>query len=116
MLFKIVDDAKPDIREWAHGERDLFCDEPGDELFVLEAAVAVVDAFDVEQVKGVGDVLRRAFLPCVRDDVQPVSAGELVEFDEQRWRIADLGRVQADPVELCAALEQLGEQVDRFNR
>ena len=51
VLFKIVDDMKPDIREWAHGERDPFRDKPGDEFFVLEAAVAMVDAFDVQFAK-----------------------------------------------------------------
>ena len=60
--------------ERADGERDLLGHQPVDQRGVLDAAHAVIDARDVEQVERLPDVLGRALLAGVRDRQEPLGA------------------------------------------
>src|SRR3546814_2800739 len=71
-----ADDAEPDVRERADGEAHPFGREARDERGVFEAAVAMVDAVDLQHVERFADVFGRAFLACVRDEFEPEARSE----------------------------------------
>ena len=77
-------------------------DQAVDEPVVLEAAHAVVDALDAEQVERLPDVLRRAFLPRVRDRAQALGSRTREDARELRRRVAALPRVESDAGEVLA--------------
>src|SRR3546814_8144076 len=55
-----ADDAEPDVRERADGEAHPFGREARDERGVFEAAVAMVDAVDLQHVERFADVFGRS--------------------------------------------------------
>src|SRR3546814_3981803 len=91
-----ADDAEPDVRERADGEAHPFGREARDERGVFEAAVAMVDAVDLQHVERFADVFGRAFLACVRDEFEPEAAGAREDAREFRRRMTDFGRIEPD--------------------
>ena len=66
MVGEGVDDPQSHVRQRAHGQWDTLGCQPGHEAIVLDAAHPMIDAFDVENVERLPDVVGRAFLPRVR--------------------------------------------------
>ena len=67
-----VDAAQRHVRQRAHRQRHLLVAQPRHQRRVLQAADAVVDPLDAEQVERLADVGRRPLLARVRDPVQPL--------------------------------------------
>ena len=74
MVSERIDDPQPHVRQRAHGQGNTLGCQPIHEAIVLDAAHAMVDALDVENVERLPDVLGRALLPRVRDGPQPLRA------------------------------------------
>jgi hypothetical protein len=62
----------------------------------------VVDALDAEQVERLPDVVGSGLLARMGDAVEPLGCRHRVHLLEERWRVADLGRVERDADELVA--------------
>ena len=71
----MFDDLEADVGEGTDGERDPVAGKAGDQFRVFEAADAVVDAFGVAEVEGVGDLGCRALLAGVGDGLEPDMVG-----------------------------------------
>src|SRR3546814_20261106 len=93
MAGEVAHDAELEVRERADGERHALGREARDERGVLEAAVAMVDAVDLEQVERLMHIFGRPLLAGVRDDPEPDGAGARKDALEFRWRMADFGRI-----------------------
>src|SRR3546814_14991040 len=109
MAGEVAHDAELEVRERADGERHALGREARDERGVLEAAVAMVDAVDLEQVERLMHIFGRPLLAGVRDDPEPDGAGAREDALEFRWRMADFGRVETDAVDAI----QPGQRGDR---
>jgi hypothetical protein len=102
VLREILHDAQLEVRQRAHGERDAVAHEPRHERRILVAAHAVIDALDLEDVEGIGDVGGGAFLAGMGDGAE-ADAARLREHPRElrRW-IAFLAGVEANADELGA--------------
>ncbi len=107
------DAAEPDVGQRADRQRRPVGREPPQQRRVLDAADAVVDPLHPEQVDRLPDVVRRAFLPGVRDGVQAEPPGGVEDRGEVARRVADLGRVEPDGEELAGVGGQLIQRLGR---
>ncbi len=114
MVGERVDDPQPDVRQRAHGQRDTLGCQPGHEAIVLDAAHPMVDAFDVENVERLPDVVGRAFLPRVRDSAQPLRTRTVVDVLELRRGIAGFPRVESDADDVFLVRERGFERAHRL--
>ena len=71
-------------------------DETSDELFILEAAVPMVNPVDGQHVERLPDVLGRALLARVSDAMEALSSRPLEHTRELRWWVAHLCGVEAN--------------------
>ena len=70
----VAHDAQLEVRERADGQRHALADQPLDQRRILERAVAVVDAVDVQEVERLPDVVGRSLLAGMGDPLQPALA------------------------------------------
>ncbi|MDT4829345.1 hypothetical protein FQZ97_627620 [compost metagenome] len=84
------------------------------QALVLDGAHTVVDAFDLEQVQGFPDVLRRTFLARVGDGEEALAAGAVEHPLELARRVALLRAVQAHGNEGVAVGQGLVQGLLRF--
>ena len=99
MRGHVADDAKLEIGKRAHGQAHRVVGEPRDEGFVLEAAIAVIDAIDAQQIERLADIFGRPFLTGMGDEAQAEVAGAGEDALELGGWVADFGRIEADTVD-----------------
>jgi hypothetical protein len=58
VLGHLGDNAEPEVRERTDRQPDALLDEPSDQRVVVEAAVAVIEPLDPQDVKCLPDILR----------------------------------------------------------
>jgi hypothetical protein len=88
--------------------------EAGDQRGILEAAIAMVEPVDLEQVERLLDIFGRTFLAGMGDALEAHRCGGGEDALELRGRMADFGRIEAhagDPVDPGLGLGQRLERV-----
>jgi nitrite reductase/ring-hydroxylating ferredoxin subunit len=91
MRADVADDSEPHIRERTDGERDARLREAPHQRGILESAIAVVDAVDLEDIERLPDIGRRTLLAGMGHDAEAERAGAGERFLELARRVADLG-------------------------
>src|SRR3546814_2881483 len=92
MVGDVIDDAELEVRQRADGERHALGRETRDECGVFEAAVAMVDPVDLEQVERLMDIFGRALFAGVGDDLEAQFLRTGEDAFELRRRMPDFGR------------------------
>ena len=75
MSFERIEDPQLDIGQRAHGQWYPFCHQALDQRRVLQAANAMIDTFDFEQVECFPNVPGRAFLSNSEYETRPLGQG-----------------------------------------
>ena len=114
VLVQGGDGFEAHVGQGAHGEGGLGGGQVLDQVGVVQAADAVVDALGAQQVQGLPDVGGGAFFAGVGDAVESHVAGGGEHFGEFFGWVADFGGVQAHGVDVFQVGACLVEGVEGF--